>query len=119
LQEVLEKARKFFMADASKFSMGEKRGPSTTGEKNDSLLTAGQAPEAGRDSLDMRFSSITGVVIAEEKARFERMIFRATRGNVYVRFAPINEAITDPITGLLVEKVVFVVFYKSIWIESK
>merc|ERR1719297_469461 len=47
------------------------------------------------------------------------MIFRATRGNVYVRFAPIRQPITDPVTGELVEKCVFIVFYKSMAIETK
>jgi V-type H+-transporting ATPase subunit a len=74
---------------------------------------------APRPDLDMRFSSITGVVATEEKVRFERMIFRATRGNCYVRFAPIKQPITDPETGNLVEKSVFIVFYKSESIELK
>ena len=67
----------------------------------------------------MRFSSITGVVSTEEKVRFERMIFRATRGNCYVRFAPIKQPITDPETGALVEKCVFIIFFKSLSIETK
>jgi len=67
----------------------------------------------------MRFSSITGVVASDEKARFERMIFRATRGNCFVRFAPIKQPITDPISGELVEKSVFIIFYKSASIEAK
>jgi len=82
--------------------------------RNEGLLDA----DVGRD-LDMRFSSITGVVATDEKARFERMIFRATRGNCFVRFAPIKQAITDPHTGDVVEKSVFIVFYKSVSIENK
>ena len=114
LQEVLEKARKFFMADASRLSSRSSKDASAGGEANTSLLTS-----PGGVERDMRFSSITGVVNTEEKARFERMIFRATRGNVYIRFEAIDEAITDPVTGQLVDKVVFVVFYKSLWIEAK
>jgi len=58
-------------------------------------------------------------VSTEEKVRFERMIFRATRGNCYVRFAGIKEEITDPESGHLVEKCVFIVFFKSLSIETK
>ena len=72
-----------------------------------------------RPELDMRFSSISGVVTTEERLRFERMIFRATRGNCYVRFAPIKQPVTDPESGLLVEKSVFIVFFKSESIEIK
>ena len=123
LQEVLEKARRFFMTDAPRLAVSEL----TTGGTRDSgpqvasnqagLLDA--AESAIRPNLDMRFSSITGVVATEEKNRFERMIFRATRGNCYVRFAPIKQPITDPETGQLLEKSVFIIFYKSESIEVK
>lgn len=122
LQEVLEKARRFFMTDAPRLAVseltsggeGQRR---TGGDRTESLLPEG-GDASGRD-MDMRFSSITGVVSSEEKVRFERMIFRATRGNCYVRFAPIKQPITDPNSGDLVEKCVFIVFYKSLSIETK
>jgi len=121
LQEVLEKARRFFMTDAprlavSELTTGGAGGKGASDGRREGLL-AGEE-EHGRD-LDMRFSSITGVVSTEEKSRFERMIFRATRGNCFVRFAPIKQPITDPQSGELVEKSVFIVFYKSVSIENK
>lgn len=117
LQEVLEKARRFFMTDAPRLAVSEissGRYAATDSRKENLLGEEG----TGRD-MDMRFSSITGVVSTEEKARFERMIFRATRGNCFVRFAPIKQPITDPETGELLEKSVFIVFYKSLSIETK
>mmetsp|Transcript_3122 Transcript_3122/g.4593 ORF Transcript_3122/g.4593 Transcript_3122/m.4593 type:complete len:883 (+) Transcript_3122:67-2715(+) len=122
LQEVLEKARRFFMTDAPRLAVsalttgGGNSGHGSGSDRSRSLLQ--EDSESPRD-LDMRFSSVTGVVATEEKARFERMIFRATRGNCYVRFAPIKQPITDPETGMLVEKCVFIVFYKSLSIETK
>ena len=122
LQEVLEKARRFFMTDAPRLAVSEMTtgGPESGAgdDKAEGLLGPEDAPGAARD-MDMRFSSITGVVATEEKARFERMIFRATRGNCYVRFAPIKQPITDPSSGELIEKCVFIVFYKSVSIETK
>ena len=116
LQEVLEKARKFFMTDAPRLAVSElSANRYGRDERHETLLGDG---DVGRD-LDMRFSSITGVVSTEEKGRFERMIFRATRGNCFVRFAPIKQPITDPQSGELVEKSVFIVFYKSASIENK
>lgn len=121
LQEVLEKARRFFMTDAPRLAVSElttgggRGGANSGGDRSSSLLEE----EAGARDMDMRFSSITGVVSVEEKARFERMIFRATRGNCYVRFASIKQPITDPVTGQIVEKCVFIVFYKSLSIETK
>lgn len=60
----------------------------------------------------MKFSYMAGVVDAESRSRFERQLFRTTRGNCYVRFAEIGQPITDPVTGLSVRKLVFIVFYK-------
>eukprot|EP00980_Cylindrotheca_fusiformis_P012579 scaffold3084_cov144-Cylindrotheca_fusiformis.AAC.27 len=116
LQEVLEKARRFFMIDAPRLAVSEltTEGP---GGNEQGLLDGGGMES--RPDLDMRFSSITGVVASEEKTRFERMIFRATRGNCYVRFAPIKQPITDPESGVMVDKSVFIIFYKSESIEAK
>lgn len=120
LQEVLEKARLFFMTDAPRLAVSEMTTVGGAGDsKADGLLESqGDAPGTGRE-MDMRFSSITGVVATEEKMRFERMIFRATRGNCYVRFAPIKQPVTDPSSGELIDKCVFIVFYKSMSIENK
>lgn len=118
LQEVLEKARRFFMTDAPRLAVSELTTGGGRGGKDERLISEGEEGEDARD-MDMRFSSITGVVAAEEKARFERMIFRATRGNCFVRFASIKQPITDPETGTNMEKVVFIVFYKSLSIETK
>ena len=111
LQEVLEKARRFFMSDAPRLAVSElTSGNLGTGNQ------AGLLESEIRPDLDMRFSSITGVVSSEERVR---MIFRATRGNCFIRFAPIQQPITDPHTGQLTEKSVFIIFYKSEAIELK
>jgi len=123
LQEVLEKARTFFMTDAprlavSELTTGGTGGPVDPSSNEANLLESAGGPGA-RPNLDMRFSSITGVVATDEKNRFERMIFRATRGNCYVRFAKIAEKIPDPENGQMIEKSVFIIFYKSESIENK
>jgi V-type H+-transporting ATPase subunit a len=118
LQEVLEKARRFFMTDGPRLAVSELAAGHGSSPANQANLLESEGMGT-RPDLDMRFSSITGVVSTEEKSRFERMIFRATRGNCYVRFAPIKQPITDPETGQLLEKSVFIIFYKSESIELK
>jgi V-type H+-transporting ATPase subunit a len=119
LQEVLEKARRFFLAD------GTRLGARTTSQAGRPTIASTVQDLLAEDSLgnrpdlDMRFSSMTGVIPTVERQRFERMIFRATRGNCYTRFAPIEQPISDPKTGELVEKSVFIIFYKSDSIKSK
>jgi V-type H+-transporting ATPase subunit a len=112
LQEVLDKARRFFIIDAPRFAAAERSTMEVPNDDEQGLLES-------RPDLDMRFSSITGVISNEEKSRFERMIFRATRGNVFVRFVNIQQPITDPRSGLLIEKSVFIIFYKSDVIGAK
>ena len=41
---------------------------------------------------------------------FERLLFRATRGNMYLRHTTVG-SVVDPITGEKQEKAVFVVFF--------
>jgi V-type H+-transporting ATPase subunit a len=58
-----------------------------------------------------RLGFISGVVPKAKAASFERILFRATRGNMFLKQAPIEEAVIDPATGEKVEKTVFVVFF--------
>ena len=83
-----------------------------------------------RQQIDprLRFSSIIGVVDTSERVRFERMIFRATRGNTFVRFFPLHQTLLESsnTTGtasnphnLLMKKSVFIIFFRSELIERK
>ncbi|GMH57987.1 hypothetical protein TrRE_jg6357, partial [Triparma retinervis] len=129
LQEVLLKGREFYEIDAPRLmtsSVSERMTSRATGGRGDSLLDDDRAnlpmsmmADGGAVDRDMRFSSVTGVVDSAEKARFERMLFRSTRGNCYVRFAGIEQDIVDPETNCKVKKHVFIIFFKSKSIETK
>lgn len=54
---------------------------------------------------------ICGVIPVSQQSAFERMLFRISRGNSYVRFANIEDEIPDPATGEKMKKVVFYVVY--------
>ena len=43
---------------------------------------------------------------------FETMLWRVSHGNVFVKFADIDETIEDPKTGDMLDKAVFIVFYQ-------
>ena len=66
----------------------------------------------------MTFSNIAGVLPSADKVRFERMLFRATRGNCYVRFSALSGKAVDAF-GNHIPKVCFIIFYKSTAIEAK
>lgn len=72
-----------------------------------------------KGASEIRFGYITGVLNTDDRVRFERMIFRVTRGNCLVRFSDIMTPLADATTGQDVRKSVFLVFYRSTLIENK
>ncbi|GMG98824.1 hypothetical protein Nepgr_000664 [Nepenthes gracilis] len=56
---------------------------------------------------------ISGIITKSKVLRFERMLFRATRGNMLFNQAVADEYIKDPTSDEKVEKMVFVVFFSG------
>jgi len=68
------------------------------------------------DSKFIRSSNlgfITGVILREKLPPFERVLWRATRGNLFMKQLEIEKPIKDPHTGLDVEKNVFIIFFQG------
>lgn len=88
---------------------------------NDPMMGTVPTPNArGAGESSMRFRFVMGVVGADDRVRFERMIFRVTRGNCYMRFSSIEDlALVDPKTNKPVERQVFIVFFQAAYIEQK
>ena len=70
-------------------------------------------------SDDMRIQFAAGILPQADRLRFERMLFRATRGNCYVRCQNIDAPMVDPRTGQSAHKLVFLVFFKSEAVGAK
>jgi len=114
LRHVLEKAVLFF---------DNKEEQQTTMEK--SSLMEGRSGNGGYGSLNEepemvtnaergqigRLGHVTGVIEKSKLNSFERVIFRATRGNMLLKSMDITEPLEDPVTQQKKEKVVFAVFY--------
>lgn len=62
---------------------------------------------------------ITGVVEREKLLSFERVLWRATRGNLYLRHVPIEEDLKDVALQVAVQKDVFIIFYQGSRVEHK
>ncbi|KAL1345405.1 hypothetical protein HN51_019155 [Arachis hypogaea] len=56
---------------------------------------------------------ISGIICKSKLLRFERMLFRATRGNMLFNQAPADDQIMDPVSAEMIEKTVFVVFFSG------
>nr|XP_004500962.2 V-type proton ATPase subunit a2-like [Cicer arietinum] len=67
----------------------------------------------------IKLGYISGLVSREKSIPFERVLFRATRGNVYLKQTVVEHPILDPLSGEKVHKNVFVIFYSGERVKSK
>lgn len=63
------------------------------------------------DRSGVRF--ISGIICKSKVLKFERILFRATRGNLLFNQSPVDVQIKDPTSSETVEKTVFVVFFSG------
>lgn len=50
-------------------------------------------------SKQVKLGFVTGLVPRDKSMAFERILFRATRGNVFLRQATVDEPVVDPVSG--------------------
>ena len=67
--------------------------------------------------LPLRF--VTGVIARERVPSFERLLWRACRGNVFFKQAEIETPLEDPSTGDQVNKCVFIIFFQGDQLKSR
>ncbi|KAF5751076.1 V-type proton ATPase subunit a3-like [Tripterygium wilfordii] len=95
-------------------------------------IASRQMPEESLDSpllLDQEMSIdpskpvnlgfIAGLVPREKFMAFERILFRATRGNVFLKQVVLEEPVIDPASGEKVEKNAFLIFFSGEKSKSK
>ena len=66
----------------------------------------------------MRLGFVAGMVAQEKLTPFERLLFRATRGNMFLKSSSVG-SVLDPTTSEKQEKAVFVVFFAGDRARSK
>lgn len=64
-------------------------------------------------SKQVKLGFVSGLVPREKSMAFERILFRATRGNVFLKQAVVEDPVIDPVSIEKVEKNVFVIFYSG------
>ena len=66
-----------------------------------------------------RLGFVAGVIQRERVPGFERMLWRISRGNVFLRQAELDTALEDPATGNPLYKTVFVAFFQGEQLKSR
>ncbi|XP_074653428.1 V-type proton ATPase 116 kDa subunit a 1-like isoform X2 [Tubulanus polymorphus] len=67
----------------------------------------------------VRFGFVAGVIHRERLPAFERMLWRACRGNVFLKQAEIDTPLEDPVTGEEVRKSVFIIFFQGDQLKTR
>ncbi|XP_058730077.1 V-type proton ATPase subunit a3-like [Vicia villosa] len=117
---VLQKAGDFFHSAQSR-AIEQQREYESRQLSGDSmevpLLQDQELP--GDSSKAVKLGFLAGLVPREKSMAFERILFRATRGNVFLRQTTVEDPVTDPVSGEKTEKNVFVVFYAGEKVKAK
>lgn len=64
----------------------------------------------GLEAKAARLGYVAGTIPEDKLNAFERLLFRATRGNMFLKHASVG-TVVDPTTTEKLEKAVFVVFF--------
>ncbi|XP_050407626.1 V-type proton ATPase 116 kDa subunit a 1 isoform X2 [Patella vulgata] len=106
LKHILRKTQTFFEEAMHDPYLGEE----TVG------LLGEEAQQRGRG---LRLGFVAGVILREKLPAFERMLWRACRGNVFLRQAEIDKPMEDPVSGDQVLKSVFIIFFQGDQLKSR
>jgi V-type H+-transporting ATPase subunit a len=89
-------------------------------EENNQEALASLNPESGQTAQDNgKLGFFAGVILRERLQSFERLLWRACRGNVLLKQADIETPLEQPSTGIPQWKAVFLIFYQGDHLKDK
>ena len=108
LRHIIQKAQVFFETAEALSHQQSAQATAVLGEEARGLLGE---EEKGPEQPRLMF--VAGVIAREKLLRFEQVLWRACRGNVFVQQTEIDEPLEDPSTGECIFKNVFVLFFQG------
>ncbi|WKY01213.1 hypothetical protein Q1695_015316 [Nippostrongylus brasiliensis] len=123
LKHILRKTQTFFEEvehDRRRFGEASRR-RTASGEQEPLIITAEEEQPSGPGlSMTMlRLGFVAGVIRRERLPAFERLLWRACRGNVFLRTSEIDDILNDTVTGEPVNKTVFIIFFQGDQLKTK
>nr|GEV49764.1 V-type proton ATPase subunit a2-like [Tanacetum cinerariifolium] len=116
---VLKKAGEFFNSAQRNATAQQREQEHSRVERSiDSPLLLEQEMTSD-SSKQVKLGYVSGLVPRDKSIAFERILFRATRGNVFLKQESVEEAVIDPVSGQKVEKNVFIIFHSGERAKSK
>nr|XP_017101110.1 V-type proton ATPase 116 kDa subunit a1 isoform X5 [Drosophila bipectinata] len=111
LKHILRKTQVFFDE--------QEGGVNQTTESMTRALITDEARSAGASMGPVQLGFVAGVILRERLPAFERMLWRACRGNVFLRQAMIETPLEDPTNGDQVHKSVFIIFFQGDQLKTR
>ncbi|KAL4240590.1 hypothetical protein ACF0H5_001382 [Mactra antiquata] len=114
LREVLMKTQTFFR----EYAFGDEEQP---GHGHHNIVDDAQRALVveERSGVTVQLGFIAGVIPREKIPAFERMLWFACRGNVFLKHDEIRTPLEDPHTGDEIQKNVFIVFFQGEQLKSR
>lgn len=88
-------------------------------EDEQAQLLGEEGVRASQPGQNLKLGFVAGVILRERLAAFERMLWRACRGNVFLRQAMIESPLEDPSNGDQVYKSVFIIFFQGDQLKTR
>ncbi|XP_034660385.1 V-type proton ATPase 116 kDa subunit a isoform X2 [Drosophila subobscura] len=88
-------------------------------EDEQAQLLGEEAVRASQPVQNLKLGFVAGVILRERLPPFERMLWRACRGNVFLRQAMIETPLEDPTNGDQVHKSVFIIFFQGDQLKTR
>jgi V-type H+-transporting ATPase subunit a len=113
-QLVLQKAGEFF-SSALSAAIAQQRDMESQQGAEESIETPLLLDQktSNDSSKQVKLGFLTGLVPKEKSMSFERILFRATRGNVFLKQAAIEGPVIDPVSGVKTQKNAFAVLFSG------
>ncbi|XP_016982725.1 V-type proton ATPase 116 kDa subunit a1 isoform X2 [Drosophila rhopaloa] len=88
-------------------------------EDEQAQLLGEEGVRASQPGQNLKLGFVAGVILRERLPAFERMLWRACRGNVFLRQAMIETPLEDPTNGDQVHKSVFIIFFQGDQLKTR
>ncbi|ALC47658.1 Vha100-1 [Drosophila busckii] len=111
LKHILRKTQVFFDE--------QEGGLNHTTESMTRALITDETRTTGASMGPVQLGFVAGVISREKLPAFERMLWRACRGNVFLRQAMIESPLEDPTSGDQVYKSVFIIFFQGDQLKTR
>ncbi|CAH1967437.1 unnamed protein product [Acanthoscelides obtectus] len=109
LKQILRKTQVFFDEDSQDHHFSN----------NSNVRSTPDLPQHRNSTDHFIFFFVAGVILRERIPAFERMLWRACRGNVFLRQAEIETPLEDPSSGDQVYKSVFIIFFQGDQLKTR